>query len=60
MTDLQMALKISGDIMRAKDEAIKNKTYKVSYVGLDGKVRNEYYHSMRWNDRPSSIGKYGK
>ena len=57
MTDLQKAKALAQAIVDAKKEAVRTGTNKVTYE-VYGKTRNEYYHSGRWNDRPSKIGAY--
>lgn len=56
MTDLEMARKISNEIVEMKKEAVRKGEDSVTYE-LFGKKRTEYYHSGRWNDRPSTMGK---
>lgn len=60
MTDLQKALEFTKNINDMKQNAIRNKTYYVQYTDIFGKTRNEYYYSLRWHDRPSTINQYNR
>jgi hypothetical protein len=54
MTDLQMGLALANEITRMKIEAVKNKTYQVTFE-VFGKPRTQYYYSLRWHDNPSKM-----
>jgi len=57
-TALQRAKEEADKITAMKKEAIKNGTNKITYTSLNGKPINLYYHSGRWNDKPSTVGEY--
>jgi len=57
MADLEKAKALSQKIVDAKKEAVRTGANKVTYE-VYGRTRNEYWHSGRWNDRPSKIGAY--
>ena len=57
MTDLQKAKKIANQIIEMKKEAVRTGVNEVTY-SIFGRTRKEYYHSGKWNDRPSKIGAY--
>jgi len=57
MTDLEQAKELASQIAEMKKEAVKTGANKITYE-VFGKTRNEYYHSGKWNDRPSKIGAY--
>lgn len=58
MTDLEKCLAFARELTVRKVEAVKAGMQMIEYVGLDGKTHREYYHSGRWNDRPSKYGEY--
>ena len=58
MTALQQMKALADGIVAMKKEAIRTGTNKVTYTNGLGQTRNEYYHSSRWNDRPSKVGAY--
>ena len=57
MTDLEQAKALAQSIVEAKKEAIKTGKNKVTYE-VFGRIRNEYYHSGTWNDRPATVSEY--
>ena len=58
MTALELMKQEAKRINEMKIAAIKDGTNKITIIGLDGKPRSQYYHSMRWNDRPSTVANY--
>ena len=58
MTALQQMKELAEQIVAMKKEAVRTSTNKVTYTSGIGQVRTEYYHSCKWNDRPSMVGAY--
>jgi len=58
MTALQEMKELANRITSMKKEAIASGVNKVTYVSGIGQVKTEYYHSHKWNDRPSTVGAY--
>ena len=59
MTVLEEMKELANQIVAMKKEAVRTGTNKVTYTSGIGQIKTEYYHSCRWNDRPSTVGAYG-
>jgi hypothetical protein len=58
MTDRERANEFFNKIVEMKKAAIKSGANQITYTDIFGNTRNEYYHSLRWNDRPASVRRY--
>ena len=58
MTALQYFKKQAEELTKAKKKAILDGKNIVTYTDHNGNQHNLYYHSGRWNDRASTVGKY--
>jgi len=58
MTALEQMIELANQITAMKKEAVRTGVNKVTYETGIGTIKTEYYHSCRWNDRPSTVGTY--
>jgi hypothetical protein len=58
MTALQYWKAQADEITKEKQKAIASGRKTITYTDHNGKQHNLYYHSGRWNDRPTKIGEY--
>lgn len=57
-SDLEHFHRMGAELNHLRINSAKAGKKTIEYVGIDGKTRREYYHSGRWNDRPSKIRNY--
>ena len=60
VSDLEHFRQLGTKLSRLRIDSVKAGEKIIEYIGTDGKIRREYYHSGRWNDRPAKIGDYAK
>lgn len=58
MTALQYWKAKSEELINEKKIALTEGRKTVTYTDHNGHIHTLYYHSGRWNDRPSKIGEY--
>ncbi|XWX62745.1 hypothetical protein AusDCA_2856 [Desulfitobacterium sp. AusDCA] len=58
MSDLEHCRRLSMELNRLRIDSAKAGIDTIEYIGIDGQIHHEYYHGLRWNDRPATCGEY--